>query len=297
MSAPFDAVVLAGGGATRLGGVVKADVEVGGRALLDHVLAGLASASAVVVVGPPAVARPGVARVLEDPPGGGPVAGLAAGLAHLDGSAPLVVVLACDIPRGAAAIPVLLSAVAESDGARLVADGRPQHLVAVYRRDALDAALARLGDPTGASMRALVAGLDLVDVPDPDDLGADADTWSDVRRLDASLRGTIEPPDGPSTRRSTTMSQDPRRAPGADLPQWVDRLTTEIGVDRSLVDVDRILELASDVAHQVARPAVPVTLFVAGLASAGGSPEDVERILRIVEQHAQQWASGLDGSA
>jgi hypothetical protein len=78
---------------------------------------------------------------------------------------------------------------------------------------------------------------------------------------------------------------------------WVDRLTTEIGVDRGLVDIDRILELASDVAHQVARPAVPVTLFVAGLASAGGTPEDVERILRIVEQHAEQWASGLDGSA
>lgn len=93
------------------------------------------------------------------------------------------------------------------------------------------------------------------------------------------------------------MSQDPRRAPGADLPQWIDRLTTEIGVDRSLVDIDRILELASDVAHQVARPAVPVTLFVAGVAAAGGTPEDVERILRIVEQHAQQWATGLDGSA
>lgn len=93
------------------------------------------------------------------------------------------------------------------------------------------------------------------------------------------------------------MSQDPRRAPGADLPAWVDRLTTEIGVDRSLVEIDRILDLASDVAHQVARPAVPVTLFVAGLAAAGSTPEDVERILRIVEQHAAQWASGLDGSA
>lgn len=194
----FDAVVLAGGGGTRLGGVVKADVEVGGRALLDHVLDGLAPAAAVVVVGPPAVDRAGVARVLEDPPGSGPVAGLAAGLAHLSGSpSPVVVVLACDIPRGPAALPALLAAVADGDGARLVADGRPQHLVAAYRREALDAAFARLGDPAGASMRALLVGLDLVDVPDPADLGADADTWADVRRLDASLRGTIEPLDSP----------------------------------------------------------------------------------------------------
>jgi len=195
---PFDAVVLAGGAGARLGGVVKADVEVAGRALLDHVLGGLGSAAAVVVVGPPAVARPGVARVLEDPPGGGPVAGLAAGLAHLVGSsAPVVVVLACDVPRGAEAVPALLAAVGEADGARLVADGRPQHLVAAYRRSVLVGALERLGDPAGASMRTLVAGLDLVDVPDVGDLGADADTWSDVRRLDASLRGTIEPHDGP----------------------------------------------------------------------------------------------------
>ncbi|WP_199721636.1 molybdenum cofactor guanylyltransferase [Cellulomonas rhizosphaerae] len=198
MTSAFDAVVLAGGAGSRLGGVVKADVEVAGRALLDHVLGGLGSAAAVVVVGPPPVARPGVARVLEDPPGGGPVAGLAAGLAHLvASSAPVVVVLGCDVPRGAEAVPALLAAVGEADGARLVADGRPQHLVAAYRRSILAGALERLGDPAGASMRSLVAGLDLVDVPDVGDLGADADTWSDVRRLDASLRGTIEPHDGP----------------------------------------------------------------------------------------------------
>lgn len=190
----FDAVVLAGGRGSRLGGVVKADVEVGGRALLDHVVAGLSGAAAVVVVGPPAVTRPGVDRVLEDPPGGGPVAGLAAGLARLGTSgAPTVVVLACDIPRGTAAIPALLAAAEGADGARLLSGDHPQHLAAVYRRAALDAAFARLGDPAGVSMRTLLEGLDLVDVPDPDDLGADADTWSDVRRLDATLRGTIEP--------------------------------------------------------------------------------------------------------
>ncbi|MBD8059140.1 molybdopterin-guanine dinucleotide biosynthesis protein MobA [Cellulomonas sp. JH27-2] len=88
------------------------------------------------------------------------------------------------------------------------------------------------------------------------------------------------------------MSDDPR-APGADLPAWVDRVTTEMGVDRSLVDIDRLLDLASDVAHQVARPAVPVTMFVAGLAAAGTTPDEVERLLRIVEQHAAQWAEGV----
>ena len=85
------------------------------------------------------------------------------------------------------------------------------------------------------------------------------------------------------------MTDDPRRAPGADLPVWIDQLCTELGVDRSLVDIDRILEVASSVAHQVARPAVPVSLFVAGLAAAGSDPAAIERLLTRVEERAVQW--------
>jgi molybdopterin-guanine dinucleotide biosynthesis protein A len=186
----FDAVVLAGGRGSRLGGVSKPEVVVGGRALLDHALAAVRDAAQVVVVGPSSVARPGIRTVLEDPPGGGPVAGLAAGLAALSSPSDLVVVLACDVPRAGAVLPALRRAAAADgvDGARLVsADGRPQHLVAVYRTSALAAALARMATTSGASMRALLAGLNLTDVPDTDDSGADADTWPDVERLDASM--------------------------------------------------------------------------------------------------------------
>jgi molybdopterin-guanine dinucleotide biosynthesis protein A len=190
MPESYDAVVLAGGRGSRLGGgSVKPEVVVGGRALLDHALAAVADARRVVLVGPPSLARDGITTVLEDPPDGGPVAGLAAGLAALEPEG-LVVVLACDVPRAGRALPALVAAAAPSgvDGARLVgSDGHPQHLVAVYRASALSRALAGLGEPRGASMRALVAGLVLVDVVDTDDSGADADTWPDVRRLDAEL--------------------------------------------------------------------------------------------------------------
>jgi len=86
--AAFDAVVLAGGRGSRLGGASKPEVLVGGRALVDHVLDGVRDARRVVLVAPASVARPGVRTVLEDPPGGGPVAGLAAGLAALAGPGP-----------------------------------------------------------------------------------------------------------------------------------------------------------------------------------------------------------------
>ena len=72
-------------------------------------------------------------------------------------------------------------------------------------------------------------------------------------------------------RSSVTGSDHDRRPtprPGADLPEWIDQITAELGVERELVDIDRLLKVASDVAHQVARPAVPVTMFVAGLAAA-----------------------------
>lgn len=196
----LDAVVLAGGGARRLGGVSKAEVTVGGRALLDHVLEAAAGARAVVVVGPPALGRPGVLLTSEDPPGGGPVAGLAAGLDALDSDArargvppaALVLVLACDVPLVARAVPHLVTAALDGrhDGAQLVdAAGRRQPLVAVYRRASLDAGLAGLaarGGARDASVRALVAGMTLVEVLD-DAAAADADTWEDVRRLDAVL--------------------------------------------------------------------------------------------------------------
>ncbi|MGW3813105.1 DUF6457 domain-containing protein [Streptomyces sp. NPDC005046] len=82
--------------ARRLGGADKPGVRVGGRALLDRVLAACTGATRTVVVAEPrATARP-VEWAREDPPGGGPLAALDAGLRHT--TAPYVVVLSADLP-------------------------------------------------------------------------------------------------------------------------------------------------------------------------------------------------------
>ncbi|WP_240501551.1 molybdenum cofactor guanylyltransferase, partial [Streptomyces neyagawaensis] len=92
----YDAVVLAGGAARRLGGADKPGVRVGGRALLDRVLAACAGARTIVVVADPRpTARP-VLWAREEPPGGGPLAALDAGLRRT--TAPYVVVLSADLP-------------------------------------------------------------------------------------------------------------------------------------------------------------------------------------------------------
>ena len=193
-----DAIVLAGGAASRLGGTDKAAVEVAGRPMLAHVLDAVADARRVVVVGPPTPGAGGADLVQEEPARGGPVAGLAAGLDHLgpDGDVP-VLVLACDLPLARHLVPVLVAAgsalhgPAARDGVVVVdASGRRQHLLAIYRRAALAGAVSSLraaGGVHGASMRRLTELLDVDEVPDPTGAAHDGDTWEDVAELDAIL--------------------------------------------------------------------------------------------------------------
>src|SRR5699024_1080941 len=130
----------------------------------------------------------GVHRTLEDPPRGGPVAGLAAGLDTLtaDGPvAPWTVLLACDLADPLPALGRLVAAWSYAQRSDAVAtddhdgwcladsDGRPQWLFGIHRTDALRHALERLDGPRDRSMRSLFAESTLVTVPGTDDDVAD----------------------------------------------------------------------------------------------------------------------------
>lgn len=191
-SGPYDAVVLAGGSARRLGGASKADLRLHGRRLLDHVLTAAGQAHRTVVVAPGDVAvPPGVLRTVEDPPYGGPVAGLAAGLDALgDGPpAPVVLVVSCDAPGIGPAVPRLLAALGADDDGAVLEDhaGRPQWLVGAYRtavlRRRLTGLTAEAGTVHGAPVRALVAPLRLTTVRARGREADDVDTWGDLDRL------------------------------------------------------------------------------------------------------------------
>ncbi|OAA24722.1 molybdopterin-guanine dinucleotide biosynthesis protein A [Frankia sp. EI5c] len=171
VGASWDALVLAGGGSRRMGGDDKITLRVGGVRLLDRVLGAVEAAGSVgriIAVGPPRAPAPG-ARPLrwtrEDPPGGGPVAAIAAGLRLV--AAPLVVVLAADLPfLGAVEIRGLLRRV-RVPGAEVVLlsdpSGRPQYLAAAWHTAALRARLPV--DPAGCAVRSLLAGRAVPTVP------------------------------------------------------------------------------------------------------------------------------------
>lgn len=164
---------------------------VAGRPMLEWVIDAVADAHSIVVVGPRRGLTHQVQWTREDPPGGGPVAALAAGLAVLGNPSPVTVVLAGDLPFIGAAIHPLLDAATSAgvDGALLVdSDGRDQPLAAAYRRDALDRHLAALGSPAGVAMRDLVRPMRVVRVPS-DDNALDCDTWDDVRRAEERATG------------------------------------------------------------------------------------------------------------
>jgi molybdopterin-guanine dinucleotide biosynthesis protein A len=174
------AIVLAGGSGRRLGGVDKAGVVLGGRTLLDRALAAVGGASPIVVVGPERSVD-GVVWTREDPPGGGPVAGLAAGLAEL-ADVDFVAVLAVDQPGvTASTVDRLRAAVGTAAGAVLVADGHLQWLAGVWRTAVLRAAMP--GEPDGASLRSVLRPLAPVEVPARSGEADDVDTPEDLATL------------------------------------------------------------------------------------------------------------------
>jgi molybdopterin-guanine dinucleotide biosynthesis protein A len=148
------AVVLAGGASQRFVPDKLAE-QVEGQPLLDRVLASLPEHVTVVVVGSQReVARP-VIFTSEDPPGGGPAAGLVAGVRRaLAESAEAILVLPADAPLGGQAARILLSRLEDEPSVEAVvavdAHGREQPLQLALRPAAAKV-LVTAGGPGGAA--------------------------------------------------------------------------------------------------------------------------------------------------
>ncbi|XTP11091.1 DUF6457 domain-containing protein [Streptomyces albus subsp. chlorinus] len=304
---------MAGGGASRLGGTDKPAVTVGGRTLLDRVLAACADAAATVVVGPRRAAYRPVRWARESPPGGGPLAALHAGLealaedgayagpharaerrgwterpagaephanterpAYAEPHAPVLVVSA-DLPfLTREAVRTLLAVPPEFEGA-VAHDGRDQPLLAAYRMEPLRRELALLrteyGPLSGLPLRMVLDGLKLHRVTE-----ASAPHVA-AAALDCDTWDDI------ATARARIREHD------TVLDEWMDALKAELGVELD-VDTAVLLDLARDAAHGVARPAAPLTTFLVGYAAAraGASPQDVARAAATASRLAGRWA-------
>ncbi len=224
------AVVLAGGtsrrfGPDKLSAVVPGSGSGSGGTLLERVLGALPADYRVVVVGPERDLARAVDFVREDPPGGGPAAGLVAGLREALRTSPsLVVVLPGDAPAGGVGAVRLV--------ARLVAEPDLQSVVAVDASD-VEQPLQLALRPAAA--RALVAAA-----------GPDGGANASARRLVRTL-------DPPAAREHLGDDQLWDIDTPAQLAVWATRLSPDLarvlealGRLRDAPGGDRVLVLALD---------------------------------------------------
>jgi molybdopterin-guanine dinucleotide biosynthesis protein A len=161
-------IVLCGGTSRRLAGRDKTRESLAGTTVMDHLLDALPSGWPVVCVGEERATTRSVDWCRESPAGGGPVAGIAAGLEHAGHlghaghpDAEICVVVGGDMPFAAAALPTLVDALNAQPGLDAVLaadpDGRTQPLLAAYRSEVLQTALPR--EPGGARVMAVLDAL------------------------------------------------------------------------------------------------------------------------------------------
>jgi molybdopterin-guanine dinucleotide biosynthesis protein A len=182
----FDAVVLAGGDARRLGGLDKSAIEVGGLSLLDRALDAVTGAREVIVVGPRRPTSSTVRWTSEVPKGGGPLRATIAGLEHV--TCDTVVVLAVDYPFVTLEIVAeLIRAAGGHDGAALQDErGFMHYVVGAYQMNALRSAVDSK-PPRDESMRSLFGTLDVVAVRANRAAAFDIDTPEDIERARSSV--------------------------------------------------------------------------------------------------------------
>lgn len=216
------AIILGGGTGERLGGAIKADLALGGRRFLGILITELRAQpqiGEIVVVAPPEVTVPdGILQTLEEPAGGGPVAGVIAGLDALRSPVSAVVVLTVDAPFAARAVPALMAGLghgtddgeagprhgtgdgvaglghgtgdgvaslggAVSDGAAARGEaGFTEYLLAIYRTDALRRRAAEYAI-RDVSARRFFSALQPTEVEVPPLALRDVDTPEDLARL------------------------------------------------------------------------------------------------------------------
>ncbi|BCY15582.1 hypothetical protein L3i22_106700 [Actinoplanes sp. L3-i22] len=183
-----------------MGGADKPTLAVAGQSMLTRVLAAVHDADPRVVVGRVPSDLPVPVHVTrEEPPGGGPVAAAAAGLALVPGPIAYTALLAADLPfLTGEAIDVLRLTVesAPMEGAVYRdTDGRLQILCGVWKTAALRAAIDRLaakrGGLHGAPVRELIGELRVAEVswrrPGPPPW-FDCDTDDDLRTAEEWAR-------------------------------------------------------------------------------------------------------------
>jgi hypothetical protein len=91
------------------------------------------------------------------------------------------------------------------------------------------------------------------------------------------------------------VPDEPRADPSL-LDEWTEALARELGVEVA-VNISTLLEVARDAAHNVLRPAAPITTFLVGYAAAqrGGSETAIADAGAAASALALSWDAAAHG--
>ena len=80
-----------------------------------------------------------------------------------------------------------------------------------------------------------------------------------------------------------------------NLHDWIDELCDTLDIELD-VDESLVLDVAREAAHNVERPAAPVSTFILGYAAAqsDADPDELERLAAATMDLAQRWEKSAD---
>lgn len=265
-----DSIVVAGGKASRMGGLDKAMLPLGlsGNALLADVIK--SCPGKVFVVGYPRsldATSDEVATWISDlNPDGGPAAGIWSGLENV--TSDYVFISAADQTLNSETVNKLVKAASGNDGAWAIrSDGSGQPLCACVRTEKLRVLLEPTQGINQSPLR-LLSSLNMVGVEVNPKQVVDFDTWQDVAK---AVKG------------SEAMDQITQ--------MWMARVATLLDVDPHEVLTSELLDLTRDVAHGVERKSAPLTTFLLGYAAGKDSlnPDEVRKLIETVSNAVSEW--------
>lgn len=265
-----DSIIVAGGSASRMGGVDKAMLPLGlsGETLLEDIIK--SCPGKVFIVGYPrkiaTQSNDQVTWVADLNPGGGPAAGIWSGLASI--TSEYVFISAADQTLSAETVSKLIKSANGSDGAWAIrSDGGGQPLCACVRTGVLRELLAPTLGINQSPLR-LLSSLKMIGVNVNPDQVIDFDTWQDVAK---AVNG------------SEAMDQITQ--------MWLARVATLLEVDQHEVLTSELLDLTREVAHGVERKSAPLTTFLLGYAAGKDalSPDEVRKLIETVSNAVAEW--------
>jgi molybdopterin-guanine dinucleotide biosynthesis protein A len=264
-----DSIIVAGGKATRMGGLDKAMLPLGlsGNTLLQDIIK--SCPGKVFVVGNPreiGIDGADVTWIPDLNPGGGPAAGLWSGLTSV--TSEYVFISAADQTLSSDTVSALNTAAFGNDGAWAIrGDGSGQPLCAVVWTELLRELLAPTQGINQSPLR-LLSSLKMVGVEVNPDQVVDFDTWQDVAK---AVNG------------SEAMDQITQ--------MWMTRVATLLDVDPHEVLTSELLDLTREVAHGVERKSAPLTTFLLGYAAGKDSlsSDEVRKLIETVSNAVAEW--------